>query len=114
MRRLDEVGRTDPPRRVLVGRGGFWEIDMRVMLLAATLTVLVGGVRSVEARLWHPFEPRPWYPWCARNLAGVDMDCEFISQQSCLQTVSGVSGFCMPNPAPAPPPPPSRRQHRSH
>ena len=79
---------------------------MRVMLLAAALAVLVGEVRSVEAR--------PWYPWCARSLAGVDMDCEFISQQSCLQTASGVSGLCMPNPAPAPPPPPSRRQRRSH
>jgi hypothetical protein len=86
---------------------------MRVMLFAAALTMLFGTVRPVEARPWYPFAPRPWYPWCARSLAGVDMDCEFMSQQSCLQTVSGVSGFCMPNPAPAPPPPP-RRQRRSH
>jgi hypothetical protein len=86
---------------------------MRVMLFAAALAILFGAVRPVEARPWYPFAPRPWYPWCARNLAGVDMDCGFISQQSCLQTVSGVSGFCMPNPAPAPPPPP-RRQRRSH
>jgi Protein of unknown function (DUF3551) len=89
------------------------EIDMRVMLFAAALAILLGAVRPVEARPWYPFAPRPWYPWCARNLAGVDMDCEFSSQQSCLQTVSGVSGFCMPNPAPAPPPPP-RRQRKSH
>jgi Protein of unknown function (DUF3551) len=94
------------PRRFSSGVAAVWEIDMRVMLLAAALAILVGGMRTAEAR--------PWYPWCARNLAGVDMDCEFISQQSCLQTVSGVSGFCMPNPAPAPPPPPSRRQRRSH
>jgi hypothetical protein len=107
MRRPDEAGRTVPVGRVIAARGGSWEIDMRVMLLAAALAVLFGGARSVEAR--------PWYPWCARNLAGVDMDCEFISQQSCLQTVSGVSGFCMPNPAPAPPlPPPPRRHRRNH
>jgi Protein of unknown function (DUF3551) len=84
-----------------------WEIDMRVMVMAGALAaVLCCGMRPVEAR--------PWYPWCARNLAGVDMDCEFISQQSCLQTVSAVSGFCMPNPAPPPPAPPSRRQRRPH
>jgi Protein of unknown function (DUF3551) len=113
MRRPGGADRTEPDAARPVGCGGFWEIDMRVMLLAAALAALVGGMRSVEARPWYPFEPRPWYPWCARNLAGVDMDCEFMSQQSCLQTVSGVSGFCMPNPAPAPPPPP-RRQRRSH
>ena len=105
MRRPDRAGRTVLVGRVFAARGGSWEIDMRVMLFAAALTILFGAV--------HPVEARPWYPWCARNLAGVDMDCEFISQQSCLQTVSGVSGFCMPNPAPAPAPPP-RRQRRSH
>jgi hypothetical protein len=78
---------------------------MRVMLLAVTLAALCSGMRTVEARAW--------YPWCARSLAGVDMDCEFISQQSCRQTVSGVSGFCVSNPAPPPPAPPSRRQRRS-
>ena len=113
MRRPGGADRTEPDAARPVGARRLWEIDMRVMLLAAALAVLVGAMRPVEARPWYPFEPRPWYPWCARNLAGVDMDCEFMSQQSCLQTVSGVSGFCMPNPAPAPPPPP-RRQRRSH
>jgi Protein of unknown function (DUF3551) len=102
MRRPDEAGRTVAVGRVIAAHGGSREIDMRVMLLAAALAVLFGGGRPVEAR--------PWYSWCARNLAGVDMDCEFISQQSCLQTVSGVSGFCMPNPAPPPP----RRHRRNH
>jgi hypothetical protein len=107
MRQPDGAGRTVPVGRVIAARGGSWEIDMRVMLLAAALAVLFGAMCTVEAR--------PWYPWCARNLAGVDMDCEFISQQSCLQTVSAVSGFCMPNPAPAPPlPPPPRRHRRNH
>jgi Protein of unknown function (DUF3551) len=106
MRRPDEAGRTFPVGRVIAARGGSWEIDMRVMLLAAALAVLFGAMRTVEAR--------PWYPWCARHLAGVDMDCEFISQQSCLQTVSAVSGFCMPNPAPAPPLAPPPRRHRGN
>ena len=68
---------------------------MRVMLFAAALAILFGAVRPVEARPWHPFEPRPWYPWCARNLAGVDMDCGYISPKSIVPANGElVSGFC--------------------
>jgi hypothetical protein len=80
------------------------ESNMRVMFIVVALAGVLGVVRTGEAR--------PWYPWCARNLAGRDIDCSFVSHGQCMATVSGVSGFCMQNPAPPPPAPPrrSRRQ----
>src|SRR5262249_60482342 len=56
--------------------------------------------------------------WCANFGTGHSGDnCSFKSMQECLATLSGLSGFCRPNPFPgtgygrggdrvAPPPPP--------
>ncbi len=52
------------------------------------------------------------YPWCAD--LGKDIgatNCGFVTREQCMATVSGVGGFCMPNPswrAPAPSKPRAR------
>jgi Protein of unknown function (DUF3551) len=74
---------------------------MRVMFVVVALAGLLGGMRTSEAR--------GWFPWCARYVAGVDIDCSYVSHDQCMRTVSGVSGFCTQNPAP---PPASPRRHR--
>ena len=38
-------------------------------------------------------------PWCAVEDNNGTMQCNFYSQQQCLQTISGVGGECILNPA---------------
>jgi hypothetical protein len=79
---------------------------MRVMFMAVgVLAGLLGGTGAGKAR--------PWYPWCAQYVSGIPIDCAYVSHDQCMQTVSGVSGFCTHNPAP-PPPAPSRRHQRAY
>lgn len=39
------------------------------------------------------------YPWCAHYDMGEDdaVNCGFVSNEQCLETVRGIGGFCMPN-----------------
>jgi hypothetical protein len=38
-------------------------------------------------------------PWCAIMDDDGTTQCNFYSQQQCLQTISGIGGECIPNPA---------------
>ena len=38
-------------------------------------------------------------PWCAVEDNNGTMQCNFYSQQQCLQTISGIGGECILNPA---------------
>ena len=38
-------------------------------------------------------------PWCAVEDNNGTMQCNFDSQQQCLQTISGIGGECILNPA---------------
>lgn len=40
------------------------------------------------------------YPWCARynEVGGGATNCGFVNQYQCQATISGVGGFCIPNP----------------
>ena len=44
------------------------------------------------------------YPWCAQY-SWSNYNCGFTNFQQCLDTISGVGGFCKPNPRYAGPPP---------
>jgi len=38
------------------------------------------------------------YPWCAIYGTGFEgNNCGFVTFQQCLETVSGIGGFCEPN-----------------
>jgi Protein of unknown function (DUF3551) len=60
------------------------------------------------------------YPWCAYysggRHGGGGTNCGFTTFQQCLDTVSGIGGFCQRNTQYQPPPGPhsSKRQHRYH
>jgi hypothetical protein len=38
-------------------------------------------------------------PWCAIMNNDGTTQCNYYTQQQCLQTISGVGGECIPNPA---------------
>jgi hypothetical protein len=38
-------------------------------------------------------------PWCAIADNDGNTQCNFYTQQQCLQTLSGLGGVCVPNPA---------------
>jgi hypothetical protein len=46
------------------------------------------------------------YPWCAIYGTGFEgTNCGFVTFQQCLNTVSGIGGFCEPNTQYQPTPP---------
>jgi hypothetical protein len=60
----------------------------RMILCAAALMSLAAFVPTAQAEE---------YPWCA-FYGGADLggatNCGFVSFQQCMQTVSGIGGFC--------------------
>lgn len=58
--------------------------------------------------LWFVAQPQPaaaqivpQFPWCASldDDGGSPESCAFVSQEQCLDYVSGIGGFCYINPA---------------
>jgi hypothetical protein len=57
------------------------------------------------------------YPWCAYysgGRSGGGTNCGFVTFQQCLNTVSGIGGFCEPNTQYQPPPGPHSRAERRY
>jgi hypothetical protein len=55
------------------------------------------------------------YPWCAQySPRGGARNCGFVTFQQCMATISGIGGFCEPNPMyrPTESPPVRRKRHR--
>jgi Protein of unknown function (DUF3551) len=60
-------------------------------LLLFTLGICVGTVCINDAEAQN-------YPWCLHYGTGFEgMNCGFVTFQQCLDTVSGIGGFCMQN-----------------
>jgi hypothetical protein len=64
---------------------------LAVLLTAATLAP-------------RPGEAAPYWPWCSQH---ADRDtahtsCAFVSWEQCMQTVSGIGGYCYHNLYPEP------------
>ncbi len=53
------------------------------------------------------------YPWCAQY-SWSNYNCGFVTFQQCLDTISGVGGFCKPNPRFVPPPPRRYKERRTY
>jgi hypothetical protein len=56
------------------------------------------------------------YPWCAFYGKDGSRNCGFVTFQQCLDTVSGIGGFCSENPfyfANQPAPQPRKRKKRA-
>jgi len=82
---------------------------MRLLLFMLGIGVCVVGIGTrAEAQN---------YPWCAYygGKEGGGTNCGFTTFQQCLDTVSGIGGFCNVNTQYQPPPaphPPARLQRR--
>jgi hypothetical protein len=59
-----------------------------------TLAALVAGFGALAT----PAAAAPTYPWCARY-SSTGGECSFNTFAQCLQTVSGIGGFCQANPS---------------
>jgi hypothetical protein len=84
---------------------------MRLLLLMLGISVCVVGIET-SAKAQN-------YPWCAYyggRHGGGGTNCGFTTFQQCLDTVSGIGGFCQRNTQYQPPPGPhplSRVQRRN-
>lgn len=64
-------------------------------ILAATLIAVVTVVLTPAAGMADP------YQWCAvysGGMGGGGTNCGFVTIEQCRATVSGIGGFCDPNP----------------
>jgi hypothetical protein len=70
---------------------------MRILLIAAG--ILASAWMSTAARAQN-------YPWCAYLSTGdgTATNCGFITRQQCVDSVSGIGGYCTPNNQYVPPP----------
>ena len=59
------------------------------------ITVIYSALFLPPADIAHAQNP----PWCAIMNNDGTTQCNFYTQQQCLQTISGVGGECIPNPA---------------
>ena len=62
-----------------------------------------------------PAEAAPYWPWCSRySNRSTAESCAFVSWEQCMQTVSGIGGYCFHNlyPEPATRPAVPRRHAR--
>ena len=64
------------------------------MKVTCTLLAVVAGTIVLLADTAHAQVPA----WCAL-LDGDQQQCSYFTQQECLETVSGVGGVCIQNPA---------------
>ena len=79
------------------------------------LATLATAMVALPAGLTSPARAEVIYPWCA-YYGGRGMEatnCGFVTREQCMATISGIGGFCEPNPAyHGPGKKPYRRRHR--
>jgi len=79
--------------------------------------VLVSALSSLDAPPAHAQSPYS-YPWCAyySPYGGGLSSCYFTTYAQCMASVSGVGGYCAPNPVYRGPDPGTapKRKHRRH
>jgi hypothetical protein len=63
------------------------------------LFFIVPALAALAAAAPSPSHADP-YAWCAQysERAGGGRNCGFVSLRQCQATVSGIGGFCQPNP----------------
>jgi hypothetical protein len=78
---------------------------MRAILIAFPVAALAFTMNADRAAAQN-------YPWCAEYGGGGEdfggTNCGFVTLKQCMETVSGVGGFCVHNPMDQPPVQPSR------
>ena len=59
-----------------------------------------------------PAQAAPYWPWCSQYGPRSNAHaCAFASWDQCMQTVSGIGGYCYRNPEPPPAAARTRRHH---
>lgn len=73
---------------------------MRFLLLSAVALAML----TIPAVSTSPAKAEVVYPWCAYYTFhdGDATNCGFVSWQQCMATISGIGGYCAPNPRYAP------------
>jgi len=69
---------------------------LRCALLAALILPATLGTAWAQGQPF-PYDP---YPWCAQYSGGRNggaSNCGFLTRQQCMETISGIGGFCVPN-----------------
>jgi hypothetical protein len=74
-----------------------------ISTVIAAATLISGEAAAQQP--WFALTP-PWWPahlpWCALNSTSSNLECRFDTWAQCSAFVSGVGGYCMPNPYAAP------------
>jgi Protein of unknown function (DUF3551) len=68
---------------------------MNALIRMLTLPVFVTAATALLAEPAAAQNP----PWCATMDNDGTTQCNFYTEQQCLQSVSGIGGVCTPNPA---------------
>jgi Protein of unknown function (DUF3551) len=71
---------------------------MRILSIAALASVMVVATAVLMAVVLGTTTARADGAWCAEYTRGGGTNCGFYTYGQCQATVSGVGGYCRPNP----------------
>ena len=75
-----------------------------VLFLMPMLAIMFGFAAPPHAEIY--------YPWCANYCCGGGSNCGFSTIEQCRATISGIGGFCDPNPFYTPRSQPASQLHK--
>jgi hypothetical protein len=71
--------------------------------MVARLLIFIGCL-LLALQLFPRMPAAQYFPYCAQFSDGTSLDCGFSTLQMCEQSVTGIGGLCLNNPAGPPPP----------
>jgi hypothetical protein len=67
---------------------------------SATSAIVAAFAAIFAMSMTAPASAEVQYPWCAQYKRPIDAtNCGFVNHQQCMETISGIGGFCYRNPA---------------
>ncbi len=68
--------------------------------MSKTFPIMLAAFAIAAGAFVTPADADVEYPWCAQYRRAVGgTNCGFVTYQQCLETISGIGGYCYRNPA---------------
>jgi Protein of unknown function (DUF3551) len=70
---------------------------MNTKVVTTVLALAMGILATGASMTPSPADAAPYWPWCSRHSIPALPSCAFATKEQCLETVSGLGGYCYIN-----------------